>query len=219
MQKRKYSINTTRSSNLAYLIGYIATDGSLSKDNRHVSIVSTDIAHIENLRSVFNLKVKITMRKRPSERHKQACSLQIGDVNFYEFLLDIGLTQRKSKTLGSLRIPDNYFIDFLRGCIDGDGNIQIWKHAESNRIQFKVCLCSASKIFLDWVKEKITVNCEVTRGWIYTYKDEIHTLCYGKVDSFKILKLLYYDGVELYLDRKYQIYIRASGAIGQTRQS
>ena len=156
-------------------------------------------------------------KARSKEGVKKYAALQIGDKNFYDFLLKIGLTERKSKTIGPLQIPDALFADFLRECIDGDGSIQIWKHKESKNIQFKMSLYSASKTFLEWIKCETTLNFQMIGGWIYTYKDEIHTLCYGKGDAFKILKLLYYDGVELYLDRKYQTYLRASGAIGQTR--
>jgi hypothetical protein len=40
-----------------------------------------------------------------------------------DWLIRLGLTPAKSLTLGSVAVPDEYFADFLRGCIDGDGSI------------------------------------------------------------------------------------------------
>ena len=38
------------------------------------------------------------------------------------------MTPEKSLTLGPLAIPDEYFPDFFRGCIDGDGSIFAPEH-------------------------------------------------------------------------------------------
>lgn len=45
---------------LAYATGLIATDGSLSSDNRHVSLTSSDIQLLNTFRTCLNLKNKIT---------------------------------------------------------------------------------------------------------------------------------------------------------------
>ncbi|MDE3089655.1 MAG: hypothetical protein KGJ80_09790, partial [Chloroflexota bacterium] len=50
--------------------------------------------------------------------------VQFGDVILYRWLLDIGLTPNKSKSIGVLDIPDEYFFNFLRGHLDGDGTIK-----------------------------------------------------------------------------------------------
>jgi len=45
------------------------------------------------------------------------------DRRFYDWLANVGLTPAKSLTLGPLAVPDEYFADFFRGCVDGDGSI------------------------------------------------------------------------------------------------
>jgi hypothetical protein len=52
--------------------------------------------------------------------------LQWRNRAFYDWLIAIGPTPRKSLTIGPLRIPDEYFADFMRGCIDGDGTILVY---------------------------------------------------------------------------------------------
>lgn len=139
------------------------------------------------------------MKARGGESEKKYYVLQFGDVNFYKFLLEIGLTPRKSKTIGRLNIPDEFFYDFLRGCFDGDGTIGTFCHPESKYLQLRVTFCSASMDFLKWLKEAISRN--GLRGY-FRKGTRVYTLTFAKYDSIKLLNLMYYDGCELYLTRK-----------------
>jgi hypothetical protein len=126
--------------------------------------------------------------------------------NFYNFLLALGLTPRKSKTIGELQIPREFFAHFFRGCIDGDGSITISSHPESKRKQLKIRLCSASKNFILWIKSELSKNIDLDGGWIYTYQlRPLHTLTYGKADSIKILNYMYHDKSNNFLARKFEI--------------
>ncbi len=44
----------------------------------------------------------------------------------YDWLVSIGLMSNKSLRMGKLKIPRKYFIDFLRGHLDGDGSISTY---------------------------------------------------------------------------------------------
>ena len=92
--------------------------------------------------------------------------VQFGDRNFYDFLLSIGLMPAKSKKLQDLKIPHEYFVDFLRGCFDGDGNINVFNHPESKEPQLRMRLFSASYVFLTWVNEEIQRNIKVEGGTV-----------------------------------------------------
>ena len=88
--------------------------------------------------------------------------LQWGDRPFYGWLQQIGLTPAKSLTLGALSIPDQYFADFFRGCIDGDGSIHAYtdrSHTSKNPKyvyeRLYVSLVSASPMFLDWIRGSV----------------------------------------------------------------
>jgi hypothetical protein len=52
-----------------------------------------------------------------------AYRLQWTSRRFHSWLMSLGLTPAKSLTIGALEIPDEYFADFFRGCIDGEGSI------------------------------------------------------------------------------------------------
>ena len=105
----------------AYAVGLITTDGSLSKNGRHINFTSKDKQLVNLFTQALNIKNKIGMKGNGSSKEKKYFVVQFGDVNFYRFLQSIGLTPKKSRTMGAINIPDEYFFDFLRGHFDGDG--------------------------------------------------------------------------------------------------
>ena len=152
--KRLGKVNIEWSSKMAYVIGLLATDGCLSSDMRHIDFTSKDLDLVKIFKNYLDLNNKIAKKTRSTEKEKKYFHIQFGDKNFYEFLLSIGLTPRKSKTIGPLKVPTDYFPDFLRGCIDGDGSIGTFLHPESRHLQLKIRIFSASKKFLSWIKNE-----------------------------------------------------------------
>lgn len=203
--KRLLKVQTAWSSNLAYAIGVIATDGNLSPNGRSINITSKDLDMIENIKFCLDLNNKIGIKANGTSPEKRYHVLQFGDINFYEFLNTIGITKKKSKTLGELQIPKQFFLDFFRGCIDGDGSIDVYFHPESLHPQLRLRLCSASLTFVTWIKNQIQSILNIKTGWIHSNTQSMHVLSYGKSDSIKILKNMYYDNVEYYLGRKYEV--------------
>lgn len=203
-RKRKI-INTAWSPELAYVVGLIATDGYLSSDKRHISFTSKDKAQVFLFKKLLKLSNVIGRKGREREREKKYYVVQFGSVQFYSFLLSIGLSNKKSKTIKSLAIPDEYFWDFLRGCLDGDGNINEFSHPESSHTQLRVRFCSASKEFLVWKLKTIRRLSPSCKGWLSTvpYKTTL-TLSFGKKDSVTLLNLMY-KNTKFYLHRKYAI--------------
>jgi len=191
----------------AYAIGLITTDGCLSRDGRHIDFTSKDKELVLKFRECLGVANKIGIKFRGNDNYqKTKCfRIQLGDINFYEFLVSIGLKPAKSKTLSDLNVPDKYFGDFLRGCIDGDGSIGTFKHPESIHPQLRIRLYSASPKFLGWIKNKISKNSDLKGGWIEEAgRCRVCKLVFAKDDSVKLLKLIYNNSI-CHLTRKYQI--------------
>jgi hypothetical protein len=145
---------------VAYAIGLIATDGNLSRDGRHISVVSKDLDQLETLRRCLGLRVSVS--EFQSTRGRLAGRVQWSDRTFYKVLLTIGLTPNKSLTIGRLAIPDDYYPDFFRGCIDGDGSVLVYidRHhtAKNERYVYKrlyVSLACASRPFVEWIQSTV----------------------------------------------------------------
>lgn len=199
----------TWTSAFSYAVGLIASDGNLSSSGRHISFVSKDEELVRLFRMALNLKCKIGRTARGHEQEKKYFRAQFSSVHLYRILLGIGLTSRKSKTINELYIPDALFFDFLRGFIDGDGNIQEFKHPESKNPQLRVRLFSASRPFLEWINEA-TGLFDIQGSIMFSRR--VYTLSYPMNASKRLLNLLYYPGFEYALQRKYikaRKYLRA----------
>ena len=124
----------------------------------------------------------------------------------YDRLFAIGITPRKSLTLGPLDVPDHGFRDFLRGVIDGDGNIRRWQHPTNGREQWSVRVYGASNSFIRWLQATVERLWRV-KGFVYHQRPKserhhtIHTLKYGKLAARVILAKCYTPG-SFALERK-----------------
>ena len=185
---------------VAYAVGLIATDGNLSRDGRHITVVSKDLDLLETLRRCFGLRVSVSTFR--SKSGTVAGRVQWSDRALYDALLTIGLTPAKSLTLGPLAIPDEYFPDFFRGCIDGDGSILVYTdryHAAKNeRYVYRrlyVSLASASRLFLDWVQanvQKFTGLSGVVQAHHKKSRRVVWLLRFAKRESLGVLRWIYY---------------------------
>lgn len=204
------------SSKFAYAIGLIATDGCLSGDRRHIDFTSKDEELVLKFRECLGINNKVGIKQRGKDKYKMnTCfRVQFCDTNFYEFLISIGLSPRKSKTINSLKIPNRFFKDFLRGCIDGDGSIGSFKHPESKHPQLRIRLVSASKNFLEWIKSQIERALKIKTGWIYNAGD-VYALCYAKADSVKLISFLYGDRDCVCLSRKFDMAKKFNGRVAE----
>ena len=199
------NLKIVQPTDLWYTIGLIATDGNLSKDGRHISITSKDRDLLIAVRSALHLDSKLGMKGNGEDREKKYSLLQFSDVVFYRYLQSIGLHPRKSLTMESINVPRDYFKDFLRGVIDGDGSINMWIHKTNGRSQWCLRITSGALVFANWMHKEIQNHFSVV-GKIYTYKfkgkkNPIHIIKFGKVATKIILKSTYYSGC-LSLKRK-----------------
>lgn len=204
--RRLCRVDCTWSPGLAYVVGLITSDGNLSPDGRHINITSKDKDLLEGARTLLGLHNIIGTKSRGSLPARRYFVFQFGDIHFYEFLLSIGLTPAKSKTLGPLAIPLSLFTDFLRGCVDGDGSIGSFSHPESRHPQIKLRLCSASLVFLEWILTEIQLSYGVTGGSISRQESKsVCTLSFGKKDALTILGHMYSSDESISLARKRRV--------------
>src|SRR3989344_1701616 len=135
----------------AYAIGLLVTDGNLSKDGRHIDLTSKDKEQLLNYTKSLGIKVKITSKH--SGAGNKHLRVQFGDRLFYDFLMSIGLMPNKTKIIGAVKIPNNYFFDFLRGHFDGDGTFySYWDPRWKSSYMYYTVFISASKKHIPWLR-------------------------------------------------------------------
>jgi hypothetical protein len=205
--RKRNILSVMWTSELAYAIGLIATDGNLSPDGRHIGFTSKDKELVEYIRTALSIKNKIGMKARGGElSSKKYYVIQFGSVQFFEFLQSIGLTQAKSKTMSKILVPNAFYSDFLRGCYDGDGNFSECTHPESKSLQLRSRLYSASRLFLEEILKECRQYTPIKGGWISaTPLKSVYALSFGKRDSILLFKVLYGNDPQFFLRRKYAI--------------
>lgn len=198
-----YTINLD--SQFIYATGLFAADGYMSSDGRHMEFSSKDKEQVENFVKCLKLKNSITGKCRGSDKVKKYHHVQFGNIKLYKFFQSIGLSNRKSLIIEKLLIPKEFFADFLRGLLDGDGSICIFSHSASKNPQFKLRFSSGSYKFLNWLKSEIDAILRTKGGYIEKGR-RVWCLAYCKRDSLKILKYLYHRNREnlICLGRKYE---------------
>lgn len=189
------------SANFAYAIGLLVTDGCLYSNGRHICLVSKDLEQLSNFSLCLGLKNKIGLHS--SSMGSPAFKIQFGDVDFYNFLLRIGLVPRKSKIIGAVAIPDRYFFDFLRGCFDGDGySYSYWDPRWHSSYMFYTGFVSASIAHIQWLRETNERLLRIQGHIGKNSKDSVCQLKYAKSESLILLPKLYYNPSVVCLSRK-----------------
>lgn len=203
------------SSNLAYVVGLIATDGCLSNDKRHIILPSKDLEQIENFMKILKLNNKVGTNKNGNNTGIYY-RIQFSNVNLYRWLLKIGLSAHKSLSLGPLKIHNKYFRDFLRGNLDGDGCITYYKDKYNSHINPKyiydrlfVTFCSGSKKYLAWLQETINKQLKI-HGAINTKhnrrsKNNYYVLKFSTKEAKILLNWIYHKPDLPCLGRKLKI--------------
>ncbi|MEK7640463.1 MAG: hypothetical protein AAB389_00505 [Patescibacteria group bacterium] len=215
MAHPKNKIKLEWSPNFAYAIGLLTTDGNLSPDGRHFDLTSQDKEQLENFKKCLKIQNKIG-QKTSGQTKQKVFRIQFGDVNFYKFLLRIGLMANKSKIMGGLEIPDKYFFDFLRGHFDGDGTFHsYWDPRWKSSFMFYTIFISASKKHIEWLQQKIAALLAIKGHITKAKNNSCYNLRYAKSESLKLLPQIYGSKSAVRLSRKYLKIKTALAIIGK----
>lgn len=194
-------INTNWSSDLAYVVGIFASDGNLGRDGMYLEVTSKDIEILKNVLRILDME-HIKISKKKSGQGNWAYRIQFKRVLFHKWLVSIGLTPDKSKTISRVDVPKKYFFDFLRGEWDGDGSIiccrdKRWKNSFVVNISFT----SGSVKFLEWLQKEVNARLN-TSGYI-TPLNRGFQLRYARKDSRRVFGAMFYENNLPHLPRKF----------------
>lgn len=117
--------------------------------------------------------------------------------------------------MGPLAVPDEYFADFFRGCVDGDGSIvsyidryHTFKSASYVYTRLYVSIVSASFRFIEWLRASVQRLVNVA-GHVDVRRSggrhDVWRLRYAKRESLAVLRWIYYAHDVTCLIRKRRI--------------
>lgn len=122
--KRKYDITEdyfkTWSNNMAYILGFIAADGVIQKENQCVSISQKESYILEDIKKELKTKQPLYQNKKTD-----VYMLNINSKTIKDDLMNIhGIMPCKSLNIKFPFVPEEYLHHFVRGYFDGDGYVK-----------------------------------------------------------------------------------------------
>ena len=151
------------SPDMAYVLGYIFADGSITKsksrnNSLYWQITSIDKQIIQDIAQAVKWKGKVSTYIRTKEQGYFANYIQyrisVGSYEMVEDLISLGITYRKSLTLSPPNnIPNNMIRHFIRGFWDGDGSI--FNSKSRGLIYLGTSVGCGSKPFTEWLAKHI----------------------------------------------------------------
>ncbi len=174
-----------------YWLGWLITDGTLHDKRIGLGITEKDIDVIYNYCKFLNIDISnISYKRFPTKNWDTLCTVRFGNKEVFDFLCNLGITPKKSKTLNTSLEFTN---DLVRGIIEGDGCIMM-----NNKPH--IVLATSSEViknkYINYLNKNSILNsvsCIVDH-----YQISVSTK-----QCLKLIKLLY-SNAKLYGNRKYQ---------------
>ena len=193
---RKYSFNENifdeiDTAEKAYWIGFITADGYINEEKNFLTIKLQyrDINHLKKFAKFINCSEKNIKIEYHNITGKPLCKIRINSKHLVNSLVKLNIRQCKSTKEHIAPIPNEYIKDYIRGIIDGDGNIN----------KKNINICNSIEV-LSYIKEYLNKTCYTTIGEICNHYNTYRIfICRNRG---LVLKHLYYDNC-ICLDRKY----------------
>lgn len=211
---RKYKLNehyfdNIDTENKAYWLGFIISDGHVSNDGVVIGLCIKDENHLNKFLKDIESDTKIKY-----DNKTKSCHISIYSYDLVESLRKLKLSKNKSRNAVFPKIRIGLIRHLMRGMIDGDGSISITKNKYKKGIHpnFAIKMCGTENIvnkFQYYITTKLKIDpskikksdtgfCQI--GWG------------GNNKTFKIIDWLYKDA-NIYLDRKYERYMRLKNIV------
>jgi hypothetical protein len=198
---------------MAYLVGLTATDGCLITGRRAINFKSGDRQVVETYLRLLGRKNRV--KSHPTNTGGSAYYTQFHDSRLYEWFRSVGLTPRKSLTIGALSVPDGFLMPLVRGLLDGDGSIinEVYRADTGRRSDYYweyliTSFNSGSGEHIAWLRRVLGRVLDL-KGSVQetttTAGNPYFALRYAKAASSVLLPLLYPTGAPC-LERKRAIW-------------
>lgn len=192
--------------NKAYFLGWMFSDGNVSKDSNAISInlKNTD-GHILSAFSRAICRGKDLSRIGDLKGIKDYCRrININSRSIREALIRHGCIPQKSLTLRFPRVSKDMLPHFIRGYFDGDGCFTVRSGRNASSPKQGVWKIVSSVQFCECLSWHILRECRSYTGIRHPSKNrKVGSLQYTRNVTIKALYRYLYDNATIYLARKH----------------
>ena len=197
--KKNADFFKNESSNMAWLVGFLAADGNISKKGNKIRIElsSVDKEILEKIKEIVQIDNPI--KEREDKRGFCFTSLEWACKEHKEDLQAYGVIPCKTYTLTPPhKLSSKFHIDYIRGYFDGDGTIN------QNNKSLRWGICGASKGVLEWIIKTLEEQYQIPS--VKIHKDssndkDFYSFVYSTNSTKKLYEKLYTPN-SLFLKRK-----------------
>ena len=190
----------------AYWLGFLYADGYLSVADDEYFVVEVGLSrkdHGHLIKFLQALKSDYPIQQRKIVE-SESSRVRIYSKQIYSDLVKNGCYNNKSLNMGRPNILMHTHTElvrhFVRGYFDGDGGIGVQRHRSSTR----AAIHCGDKNFLEWIKTVAEMDDQFTIKWDRT----CYVLKSTKAESHRRFLAYIYDDSAIYLDRKYERYVK-----------
>lgn len=195
---------------MAYVLGFLFADGSITKTERgghYVSFHTMDSELLFAMRAAMRSEHKIAKR---TARSGNVYRMQIGSKELVADLKKFGLEEAKAQRMRFPKIPLKYVSHFIRGFFDGDGNVWVGKaHLDRKRPLnvIQTAFTSASLEFLEGLKMTLRKQGMMGGSLVSLKGKQCGRLSFSIKDSLKLYEIMYNGSrTSLHLPRKKKVF-------------
>lgn len=192
-QPRQHKVNEkffdSWSKEMAWVLGFIVTDGCIS--NNSVNVIQKDTKILRVIADKMDADFVLTTPTKT----KRTPALLINSKHMKDRLFELGVTENKSLSVDFPNVPNEFRADFIRGVVDGDGSV-----LDGYRINITTGSAYFAdglyKQFIDWglktdISDHFTKTGYVYRVWVR-----------GKESTLKLAEMLYRDCDDMFVHKK-----------------
>ena len=180
------------------MLGFFAADGCVEKNGGiKIALSSVDKQFLEEIRDV--LQSNYPIRDYQTKDGFSVSEFIFRSERIKNQFAQYNIINRKTYTfLFPYNLPEEYWIDFIRGYWDGDGTFCL------SGIYARASLCAYNKEFLEQVLEILNKNYNIPKVNIYQNKNHLYYFQYSHHAAKQLYKVFYKNKPTLYLLRKYE---------------
>lgn len=195
----------------AYWLGYIYADGCvicnsenrsyefcmrLQKSDKQVLIdLNNELGGVHEIKENHFERVILNNK---NVTVSDLVSLRVYSKKLVEDLIDKNIVCNKTY-MSEFPVLKQYFIDFLRGYIDGDGCIYVNKN---KKYYPTVHITSYNKKALEYISDRVSHDYSI-KSHVYSETPRKHRIYFNGKEAYRLMELLYYNENVQKLDRKY----------------
>jgi hypothetical protein len=164
---------------------------------------------LKKIKEAMEAHQKISEKQSSYNKRKKCYKIQIGHQKICLDLLNLGIKPRKTYETFTIKVPQKYFPDFVRGFFDGDGTVYIYK--VNNVPQIKARFKSTNFSFIVELNRRLCKELNIPEKSIHQEFQKKSKAVQYYIDFYiddceKLYQFMYGNNPVLYLPRKRRVF-------------